>query len=640
MNNLYTRKLIRPLFYLTTLIGAGQVSAQSYYPGGLGNSNLILWLNAKKTSSITKNGSNQVATWADLSGNGYNFTQATTASKPVYSATGGPNSLPALTFNATNSQYMSLSSLPSTISFTGGISFFTQASFSTPSTWGWQRIIDFGNGQANNNICYGRYGATANTYFEGWNNTGGAQTYTTTANLVDGTSTIYEALMHAGAAASTTTVNQFYAGATQAASGQYGSSLTWVPRAVTRSSNYIGRSNWSADDYFTGTMSEVLLYNTFFNTTQHVIMENYLSAEWGKAVSVQKFTTPTSTTYGTNLVGIGYTSSTDYFTTNPAGSTDGLGFSSGTGATDFLKTSGYLMGAHNGQSNTVLTNVNATIAPVTSASPISMWNRSWYVQKSGGNSTGNVTLNFNFPDYNGGSVLSSYTYALLYNATDGTFSNRLSTLVTLVSVPTANTATDIVSFVVNAANLANGYYTIIYSTSVLPFSISGFAATKQENGVLLNWSAGNEANVDHYEIQRGASSTGFFTVGTVAAGASQYSFTDDAPAAGRNYYRLKIVGKDGSSTYSTIVLMDFQESLTAVPTVYPNPAVDQLHIGLANATDDASIVVLNTAGQTLKTVKATGAGRVDIAIGDLNKGIYFVEISTGGAKYVKKIMKQ
>src|ERR1044071_7697611 len=102
-------------------------------------------------------------------------------------------------------------------------------------------------------------------------------------------------------------------------------------------------------------------------------MGKYLSAEWGKTVSVSKYTPPSTTTYITNLVGIGYTSSTDYFTANPAGSTDGLGFSSGTGSSDFLNTAGYMMAAHNGQTNTVIT--PATITGITSASTITMWNR-------------------------------------------------------------------------------------------------------------------------------------------------------------------------------------------------------------------------------------------------------------------------
>jgi len=635
--------LNRTFFYLIALLGAGQVTAQSYYPGGLGNSNLVLWLNANNSSSITKNGSNQVATWADLSGNSYDFSQGTTSKKPVYSATAGPNSRPALTFTSSSSQYLSLSSLPSTISFTGGVSFFTEASFNSASAWGWARIFDFGNGASSNNIGFGRYGATANLYYEGWNGTSGDQTYTTSNNLLSLTSTIFEAVQQAGSVGTLTSVSHYIAGTTQANNGAAGSSKTWVPTSVTRSNNYIGRSNWSADDYYGGNLSEVLLYNTAFNTTQRVIMENYLSAEWGKTVSVSKYTPPSTTTYITNLVGIGYTSSTDYFTANPAGSTDGLGFSSGTGSSDFLNTAGYMMAAHNGQTNTVIT--PATITGITSASTITMWNRSWYMRKTGGNSSGQVTLNFNFPDYNGGTVSLSNSYSLIYNATDGTFASGTNKIINLVAAPTVNTGTNIVSFVVPVANLANGYYTIAYSAATLPVSITGFTATKQESSVVLKWSVSKETNIDRYEIQRGTSATAFVTVGSVAPGgtntiSSQYSFTDDAPAAGKNYYRLKVVDRDGVSAYSTVVLMDLQQALSAAPALYPNPATDQLHITLPGATEDVSILIVNTAGQTLKTLNASGAGRVDIPVGDLIKGIYFVEIRTGGVRYVNKVMKQ
>lgn len=61
---------------------------------------LILWLDAQNLASITKNGSNQVTQWNDLSTSGANATQGTLASSPVYTAT-GISSRPALTFNGT-----------------------------------------------------------------------------------------------------------------------------------------------------------------------------------------------------------------------------------------------------------------------------------------------------------------------------------------------------------------------------------------------------------------------------------------------------------------------------------------------------------------------------------------------------------
>jgi len=171
-----------------------EASAQSYYPGGLGNSNLVVWLNAKKTGSITQNGSNQVSQWADLSGNGYNFIQGTTSEEPVYGAAASPSGMSALTFTSTSTQYLSTPSLPASIVFTAGVSAFAVASYNADQTaQGWQRIFDFGNGAASNNFMMGRDGNSQNTYYEGWKGGAGDQTWTTTNPIVNGSENIYEA---------------------------------------------------------------------------------------------------------------------------------------------------------------------------------------------------------------------------------------------------------------------------------------------------------------------------------------------------------------------------------------------------------------------------------------------------------------
>jgi hypothetical protein len=343
-------------FVLLACVARGQ-----YYPGGLGNANLVIWLNANKNSSITKNGANQVSQWSDLSGNGYNFVQAVIAQKPVYGATTGPYNRPALTFTSTSTQYLSTPTLPASISFTAGTSSFAMGSINAPQTaQGWQRIFDLGDGQGSNNITFGRYNSSANLYYESWKAGTGDRTYTTTSPIVNGVDTLYEAIQNGGATGTLSAVSHYISGTSQANNGDAGSSKTWVPPAIARTSNYIGRSNWAADNYFSGTLSEILFYNTALNTTERVIMENYLSAEWGEAMSTAKYAPPSSTTYTTNLVGIGYTSAADNFQANPTGSTDGLSFSSGTTVADFLGSAGYLMAAHNGQANTVFTNAAVT----------------------------------------------------------------------------------------------------------------------------------------------------------------------------------------------------------------------------------------------------------------------------------------
>lgn len=619
-------------------------SAQSYYPGGLGNSNLFLWLNANKSSSITMNVANQVSKWSDLSGNGYNFTQATNGNKPVYGATSNPAGMPGLTFTSTSSQYLSVASLPASLSFAAGISAFAQASYDAPQTaQGWQRLFDFGNGTASDNFMMGRYGNSSNTYYEGWTGNTGDQTYTSTNPISNATENVYEAIQQGGTAGNLTAVSHYLAGAAQAATGQAGSSQTWLPAALARTSNYLGRSNWAADNYFSGTMSEILLYNTAVNTTQRVILENYLSAEWNQAVSVTKYTPPTTSSYTTNLVGIGYTSAADKFLTDVAGSTDGLGFSSGNGATDFLNSAGYLMAAHNAQSNTVIG--NATVPGIISGSPLSKWNRSWDVQKTGGNSTGAVTLNFNFSDYNGSIPSAANTYALLYNATDGSFATGTNKLVTTTSTTVTG---NIVAFKLSASNLANGYYTILYSSSpiVLPVSLTAFSAFRQDNSALLEWSVAAQDELSSFTIERSADGSSFSTIGTVAATAyantpDQYVFLDNDPLPGTNYYRLAVVDQDAAVTYSPIHSVNFEASgLNVMLTVYPNPVVGELHLaftGSAGGTIDLRLV--NSQGQVIRSMTATSAAALSIPMNGLARGIYFLQINGTNGRYVRTIMK-
>ena len=85
-------------------------NAQSYYPAGLGNANLQLWLTAADpTTLLTTAGTqavngNSIATWKDKSGNGADASQSNSSIQPVY-WTGQLNGLGAVIFQ-NNTQYM------------------------------------------------------------------------------------------------------------------------------------------------------------------------------------------------------------------------------------------------------------------------------------------------------------------------------------------------------------------------------------------------------------------------------------------------------------------------------------------------------------------------------------------------------
>ena len=608
--------------------------SQSYYPGGIGNANLILWLNAGKSSSITQSGG-VVSQWSDLSGHNYHFSQATSARRPAYSATGGPNSRPAISFTGSSQHYLSTPSIPASISYTSGVSSFTVVNFATPLGGGFPRIYDFAIGQSNNSIWLGRYWTNNTLGYEGRTDWTVAQTYTNGTSVVaNSTHHMHEVIQAAGTVGNTSAVAFYRAGTAWTSTGTMGSA-TYVPAAVNRTSNFIGRSNWSADEYFGGTMSEILFYNLAMNTTRRIILENYLWASWGLAVSNTKYTPPATGVYGTNLVGIGYTSSTDNFLTDVSGSTDGLGFSSTSTVSGFLNTAGYVMAAHNGQTNTV----QGPASMYTIGTNLYRWNRSWNIQQTGGNSSGTISVRFNFSDYNGTAPNSTYSYAILYNATDGTFATGTNQLISTNATVSGN----IVSFPVTASNLPAGYYTIVWSpTFLLPAELTSFTATRQNNGCLLQWSTAQETNSHHFEVQHGVDGMSFSAIGQVVAKGnsnlvSTYSFTDQYPAAGRNYYRLKIVDANGAATYSAVRLVDRGGAGLVTPDAYFNAGT--LYITGLTATGAVTVRLFNAAGQLVKSVQQPAAGAMSVSM-ELASGWYMAEITSGNKMYRKRIIKQ
>ena len=72
---------------------ASESGSRAWIPTDLGT-DLLGWWDAQDLASITKNGSNEVSAWNDKSGNA----RHATGSAPIYNATGGPSSKPAIVF--------------------------------------------------------------------------------------------------------------------------------------------------------------------------------------------------------------------------------------------------------------------------------------------------------------------------------------------------------------------------------------------------------------------------------------------------------------------------------------------------------------------------------------------------------------
>lgn len=126
----------------------------------------------------------------------------------------------------------------------------------------WARFIDFGNGSASDNIWFGRQASTNNLAFECW--AGGSSNGLITA---ENAITLNQWQMF------TVTVDRF-GNARLFKNGQLIQTGTTASTSVTRTRNYIGRSNWSADDYFQGRLDDVRIYNYNLNDTEVMALYN------------------------------------------------------------------------------------------------------------------------------------------------------------------------------------------------------------------------------------------------------------------------------------------------------------------------------------------------------------------------------
>ncbi|MFT3702013.1 MAG: PA14 domain-containing protein [Agriterribacter sp.] len=267
-------------------------------PGGV-STGLALWLKADAGTSSTTSGA-AITTWIDQSAN------ATGTGSATYYNNGTNNYNPYISYNGSSNYF----AMPAGYAnFTGGLSSYFVASFNN-TTQNWVRFFDFGNGSANNNLIFAKSSTTATLGIIGYNAGASVGTTASTAStIVANTTRIYGGFLPAGVAGATVTGSLYNNGLSLAVSG-----TTNMSANISRTINYIGRSNWAADDYFSGTHSEDIIYNTVLTATQQKQVNSYLAVKYGLTldVSLASYLASDGTTviwnktaYWNNVFGIG-----------------------------------------------------------------------------------------------------------------------------------------------------------------------------------------------------------------------------------------------------------------------------------------------------------------------------------------------
>ncbi|MBL0357796.1 MAG: T9SS type A sorting domain-containing protein [Chitinophagaceae bacterium] len=203
----------------------------------------------------------------------------------------------------------------------------------------------------------------------------------------------------------------------------------------------------------------------------------------------------------------------------------------------------------------------------------------------------------------------------------------------------------------------------IYTTTLdaamtaLPLTLGAFSLnTVNDAEVKLQWQTLQEINTAVFEIETSADGVAWNRIGNIAASGTSttprsYSLTDKRPLNFNStiYYRLKMIDRDGSYTYSEVKTTRLKNAgvvirnLSAQPIQKGQNAIFEIH---SNEARNLSVTVFDVNGTTLSrknTILIAGANRVEVPVSNnvTAQGVYFVKFTAEGfEKVIKQVVNQ
>jgi hypothetical protein len=257
---------------------------------------------------------------------------------------------------------------------------------------------------------------------------------------------------------------------------------------------------------------------------------------------------------------------------------------------------------------------------------------------------------------------SPYNFALqlndkTINSQEALKINLLSNIDKLYIDQIADQSTIVLLFNRNGDLIKKTVYTILDAIATLaptdtnytlPLTWLDFNVKKETDGsVNLSWTVSDQVNTKSFEIERLNAIGEFVSIGfkpsTNQKGVTLYSFIDENPISGDNYYRIKQIDKDGKFSYSKTrhinLSIEGKDWL-----VYPNPIISQNTNLLINK--DMEFVNYKLVDMTGKIIvekretKISSGTQLLINHGALAKGIYILQVSSNnGSSFTKLIVE-
>ncbi|WP_025763707.1 ice-binding family protein [Dyadobacter tibetensis] len=185
------------------------------------------------------------------------------------------------------------------------------------------------------------------------------------------------------------------------------------------------------------------------------------------------------------------------------------------------------------------------------------------------------------------------------------------------------------------------------SEAALPVTLVSFNVIRNDNNTCtMSWATTEERNSDRFEIESSQNAIDWQSSGSVLAMGESvqrrtYSISTEIPGTGITYFRLKMIDKDETFSYSRIRQVEFSSNSRTAH--FPNPVKDQLTLNISDMSKVKRIQLNDLNGRIIydqsKGMGRELPGRVDLQ--NTPSGLYNVRVfNSDGTVINMKIVKQ
>ncbi|MEO6489702.1 MAG: choice-of-anchor tandem repeat GloVer-containing protein, partial [Ferruginibacter sp.] len=183
----------------------------------------------------------------------------------------------------------------------------------------------------------------------------------------------------------------------------------------------------------------------------------------------------------------------------------------------------------------------------------------------------------------------------------------------------------------------------------LPISTLEFYGRLENKNADLDWETIDELKTHSFDLEKSINGVSYYPIATIAAinhtGAQSYHYTDkDITLEGVPviYYRLKQKDIDGRFSYSQIVAISIRRAASF--SIYPNPVQEKANLSInMEVAGSVQLRLLDNLGRILKQLQwivNAGTNTLTMDVGNLPKGVYYVELKGLLTNERKQILKQ